>query len=154
MSSKYVTDTVWSFLQANWTDTRLVDPMNTFDDLEVAGDGVLTEWTTSVPEGSVETQMSIGSPKSQRWREEGSIALIAFVPSGSGTDRALTLAESLRDLFRARQVNDGVGGPYITFRDVQPPDTALPSAVDASSGNWFGYSVSATYYCDFCRDIP
>lgn len=151
MSSKYVIDTVWDYLTANWTATRLIDPENTFDDVQVSGDP-LTEWATAMPEGAVETQVSIGFPDNNRWREDGSIALIAFVPSGTGTARALELAEALRDLFRGKQIDDGAGGSTITFRDVQPPDTALPSVVDASSGNWFGYSVSATYYCDTCRD--
>ncbi len=149
MSSRYVTNAVWGYLQANWTATRLIDPMNTF---EHVGGSTLVEWVTMMPEVSTEAQVSIGAPNNQRWREDGSISLIAFVPSGSGTDRPLELAEALRDLIRGKQISAGVGQPTIVFRDAQPPDTALPSVVDASSGNWFGYSVSATYYCDFCRD--
>ncbi len=149
MSSRYVTNAVWGYLQANWTETRLIDPMNTF---EHVGGSTLVEWVTMMPEVSTEAQVSIGAPNNQRWREDGSISLIAFVPSGSGTDRPLELAEALRDLIRGKQISAGVGQPTIVFRDAQPPDTALPSVVDASSGNWFGYSVSATYYCDFCRD--
>ena len=150
MSSKYVRDTVWQYLTANWTDTRLVDVDNLFNTLEVSGDP-LNEWATMAIGNSVESQVSVGSPGDQRWREEGVIGLVVFVPSGSGTDRALTLAEAMRDLFRAKQINDGSGGETIVFRSVDPPDTVLPSAVDASSGAWFGYSVDATYYVDFCR---
>lgn len=151
MSSRYVTQTVWAYFQDNWASTRIVDPMNSFENVEVGGDP-LVEWSTMMPEGAVETQVSVGAPNNQRWREDGSIEFIAFVPSGTGTDRPLQLAEALRDFIRGKQISAGVGQPTIVFRDVQPPDTALPSAVDSSSGNWFGYSVSATYYCDFCRD--
>lgn len=152
MSSRYVTQTAWAYFNANWTDTRVIDPVNTFDDIEVGNAGVLLEWATMMPEGSAETQVSVGAPNNQRWREDGSLSFVAFVPSGTGTDRALELAEGLRDMIRGKQVSAGVGEPTIVFRDAQPPDTALPSVVDASSGNWFGYSISATYYCDFCRD--
>lgn len=151
MSGKYVTDTVWAYFRENWSLTRVVDPMNSFQNEEIMG-GTLVEWATMMPEGATETQVSIGAPRNQRWREEGGLVFTAFVPSGTGTDRALTLAEALRDLFRGKKVSAAPGEPTITFRGVEPPDTATPSAVEASSGNWFGYSVSATYYCDFCRD--
>lgn len=152
MSSRYVTQTVWAYLRDNWTETRVIDSMNTFEDVEVGNAGTLLEWATVVPDGSVETQVSVGAPNNQRWREDGSFSFIAFVPSGTGTDRALELAEALRDLVRGKMVSASPGEPTIVFRDAQPPNTALPSAVDASSGNWYGYSISATYYCDFCRD--
>ena len=149
MSSKYVRDAVDAYLAANWALTRIVDVDNLFNTLEVSGDP-LEEWVTVGYDEAVESQASIGSPGSQRWREEGGIGFVAFVPSGSGTDRALTLAEALRNLFRGKRIDDGAGGPAITFRSVDPPNTVLPSAVDASSGAWYGFAVSATYYCDFC----
>ena len=150
MSSKYVKDTVWAYLLANWAETRVIDTENVFNSTEVGGDPI-EEWATMLDAQAFETQASLGSPGDQRWREEGSIMLIVFVPSGSGTARALELAEQLRALFRAKQIDDGAGGETIVFRSVDPPDTVLPSSVDASSGAWFGYAVDATYYCDFCR---
>lgn len=150
MASKYVRDVVWAYLQANWVQTRIVEVDNLFNTLEVSGDP-LREWTTMADGQAIENQASLGAPGNQRWREEGSISFISFVPSGSGTNRARELAEALRDLFREKQLDDGAGGPGIVFRQVDPPDTVLPSAVQASSGAWFGYSVDAAYYVDFCR---
>ena len=139
MSSKHVIDTVAAYLAAQWTETRIIDAMNLFSSIDADPGGPLVEWVTFVPEDSVEMQASIGFPGNQRWREEGAISFTAFVPSGTGVDRALELSELLRDMVRAKQIGvttDTVSA--ITFREVSPPDTALPSSVDASSGNWYG----------------
>lgn len=150
MSSRYVRNTVWAYLKANWLETRVIEVENLFRNEDVGGDPI-EEWVTMMTQSANEQQASIGAPGDQRWREDGALAFIAFVPSGTGTDRALELAEQLRDLFRAQEIDDGAGGPTITFRSVDPPDTALPSSVDASQGAWYGFTVSAIYYCDFCR---
>jgi hypothetical protein len=54
-----------------------------------------------------EEQASIGSPGSNRFREEGVIQFEIMTPLGSGTATALTIAAVLRTLFR-NQYFEGV----------------------------------------------
>lgn len=150
MSSAYVRDTVWAYLTTNWVETRIIDVLNLYQTEEVQGDPI-TEWVTMMDESSVESQVSVGAPGNQRWREEGVLAFIAYTESGTGSARARELAEMLRDLFREQQISAGAGQPTVVFRQIEPPATVLPSSVDASAGVWFGFAVSAIYYCDFCR---
>lgn len=51
------------------------------------------------PAGS-ETQASIGSPGSNRFREEGAIRFVVHVPRDEGIARAHALGDALRGLFR------------------------------------------------------
>lgn len=151
MASKYVKDTTWAFFVANWTASRLINTENLFANEAVQRDlGTLEEWVTMHPMGATESQVSMGAPGSRRWREEGTIAFVAYVPSGTGVNRAETLADALQTLFRGKQITDGAGGPAITFEAVNPPDTGFPASMSGNGGNWFGYAVHAQYSTDIC----
>lgn len=138
MSSKHVRDTVWAYLNANWVASPVVDLLNGAEALPV----IPAAFVSVRFPPATEQQASVGAPGDNRWREYGSIVLIAYAPSGTGTSTILTHTEALRALFR------GLQNSNVTFRAASPADTTLPSRVDASEGNYFGFGVNVDYIYD------
>lgn len=97
-----------------------------------------SEWMTAEYDYSGIDRITIGSPA--LYREQGTVTVVGMVPSGSGLDRAMELAERIRDLFwgyytesiRIDEVGSGV---------VYKPD----------SGNFFLIRVPVPYVFDFYR---
>lgn len=139
MSSKYVRDQMDAYLAANWSATVIVDAENEFSDPPAN----LDPWLTVMYLGGSEQQPCLGPLATVRKREVGSINLIVFVASGTGTDVALDYAEQVRVLVRGVDING------VRMLTVDPPDTAIPSQAQSSQGNFFGYAVSAQYEYDY-----
>ncbi|MBW1672130.1 MAG: hypothetical protein JRJ45_00540 [Deltaproteobacteria bacterium] len=135
MSSKFVRDAVKAFLDANWGSTTIAGEENEFDDPPED----LAPWLTYGFISSGESKLSIGSSVSC-YLEEGQVIITVFVASGTGSSVALGYAESVRALMRSASFPGG-----LRFTTVDPPETAFPSQVNASSGNFFGYQVAAQY---------
>lgn len=135
MSSKVVRDAAESYIKANWATTAITAEENLFDDPPAN----LDPWLTYTFNSIGERRISIGSGKSC-YEEEGEIVVTVFVASGKGTSDALTYAESARTMMRGFSP---VAGLRVT--EVDPPETAFPSMVQSSEGNFFGYQVVARY---------
>ena len=142
MSSKHVRQAIQDYLEANWTATPIVDSENQYQDLPIN----LQPWITVVYLSANEQKQSIGAPGNNCYRESGGCQFIAFVASGTGTDVALQYAEALRTMIRTAGAQ-GING--VRFWEVDPPDTAIPSEVKSSEGNYFGYAVFGGYEYDF-----
>jgi hypothetical protein len=140
MSSKFVRDEIKAFLDANWTDTPIVGEENEFDSPPDNLDPWLTYGFLAEPENPV----SIGAPSSNCKEEYGQIHITVFVASGSGSDAALTYAESVRTMMRTANLGSG-----LRVVAVDAPETAFPSRVDASQGNFFGYQVVVNYHYQY-----
>ena len=140
MSSKYVRDEVRGFIESQWTATAIVEAENVFDQQPPPN---LQPWLTMLFSGGIEEHPCLGDITVTRKRELGTIQFIVFVASGTGTDTALTYAETIRTLIRGQNLNG------VRLRNADPPDTAIPSQVQSSAGNYYGYSVSCDYEYDF-----
>ena len=140
MSSKFVRDEIKAFLDANWVDTPIVGEENEFD----SPPDNLDPWLTYGFLAEPENQQSIGAPGNNCREEYGMTNITVFVASGSGSETALTYAESVRDLMRTAALGSG-----LRITTVDAPETAFPSRVDASQGNFFGYQVAAHYHYQY-----
>ena len=142
MSSQHVKNAINDYLEANWTATPIVDSENQYADLPVN----LQPWITAVYLEADERKISIGAPGNNCYRETGGIQFVVFVASGTGTDVALQYAETIRTMIRDAGAA-GING--VRFWELDPPDTAIPSEVRSSEGNYFGYAVFGSYEYDF-----
>lgn len=88
-----------------------------------------------------ETQISVGAPGSQLFREEGGIWFALCIPVGKSIKPYGAWIDELRDLFRAKQF-DGVS----TYE--APPAT---QDNDAENGNYVRQSFVVEYYADILR---
>ena len=139
MSSKVVRDAFETYINNNWVATVIVGEENEFESPPDNLDPWLTFGFLSGPED----KRSIGGDDSC-YQETGQVIITVFVASGTGTQDALTYAESVRTMMRAYPRSAGIR--VIT---VDPPETSFPSRVNASSGNFFGYQVVANYTYDY-----
>ena len=138
MSSKYVRDQVKAYVEANWTDTVIIDAENIFTDPPKNLDPWLTMRFDSLPEEAP----CLGPRPLVRKREIGSVTLVVMVQSGTGSDVALQYAEDVRDMIRGQDIN----GVYLKGADA--PNTSIPSQAQSSLGNFFGYEVVCDYEYD------
>ena len=146
MSHQAVRNAVWDFVRGAWgTKTLIVEAEN---DPSSGPPNMLVPWMTISFWPGSETQRTLGPPGTRCYREYGSIAITVFVPSGEGTAQALSLAEDVRDMMRGQRISDATTGQEVQLQAVDPPNTALPSEVQGSSGNWFGYECNVEYYSD------
>lgn len=84
------------------------------------------------------SQMSIGAPGANIWREEGVFRLVIYSTRGENLDEGLLIADSLASLFRGKNF-DGVQ----TFAP-SPPATND----DSDNGNYYILAVAVPYQFD------
>lgn len=140
MSSKHVRDEFEAFINSNWVDTVIVGEENEFD----SPPGNLNPWLTYGFLAEPENLQSIGAPGNNCREEYGEARVTVFVASGTGSAQALTYAESVRTMMRTADLGSG-----LRVVTVDAPETSFPSRVDASQGNFFGYSVAVRYHYQY-----
>jgi hypothetical protein len=136
MSSSAVRTIVKDYLNANWTDTPVIDlsDFTNRSDLPVdLGSWLGIEW---VP--ASEEFMEIGETF---YRERGNIIFYIMVESGFSSDSALVLAEKLRSMIKALRIGNMV------FETIDPPSDTR-GTLSGFSGGYHGFDVLASYYFD------
>ena len=131
MASKVVMAAVMARIAANWTSLPVVGPN---DKASPPVDGFLdVEFPVAT-----ETQLTIGSPGSNVFREEGAFRLVMSIPVGVGLSPFDDQFEALRILFRS-QIFDGV----LTWG-------ASPATIDDRNdqGSYFKLSCAIPYQFD------
>ena len=133
MSSKAVRDA----FEAAFAILVPAIPLQDTDNEEPDRSTLPESWATTDYVGYGEQRMSLGTVACRR--ETGTITVVVFVKAGTGSDQALTLAESIRTAFR--DWKDSTGNISIT--EVVPAETG-----EASSGRWFAAAVNLNYNFD------
>lgn len=141
MSSDTVYTAVHDHLVANWTTTPILfenenaEPQT--DSGGVPEAYVMVEMTGSLYEAA---SIGAGSDTDNLYREEGSVFLHVFVPSGLGSTTARAHAKALVNLFRGLDLANGtvrfLGGSI---------GRGAPGTED---GNWWRLGASVDYQAD------
>lgn len=134
MASLAVMNAVEARLRAGWSRALIVSEANTEGAQPLDGGPYLT---VTYPVAD-ETQISVGAPGSNTYREEGAIRFVLSVPFGTGLLQWAAWINELRDLFRGK-VFDGI----VTWE-------APPFAVndDTENGTRFELSFAVPYRYD------
>lgn len=114
MASKSVVDTVEAYLGANWTTTSIIG-INTTGEVPADGSSFLT---LQYPVAN-EQHVGMGGVGDRAFRETGAIRLVLSVPRAQGQGQGLAWCETLRTLFRAKDIT-GPGG-LVRTREPSPP---------------------------------
>lgn len=133
MASQAVVAAVEARLKANWTQCTVVDRNR---QEQPPADG--TPYLIVQFPVAQETQISIGAPGNNVFREEGAIRLVLHARRGRGIAEALAWIEQLRDLFRGRQFA-GV--------NTWAPAAAVEDDVN-ESGTYYRFAFAVPYYFD------
>jgi len=96
-----------------------------------------TQWATVDYSSFGENRVSLGETACRR--ETGIISVVVFVKAGIGDTNVITLADSVKDAFRA--CKDATG--KISITEVSPGEDG-----EASDGRWFAASVNLFYNFD------
>lgn len=142
MSSPSFRAVVKSVLAAQWTATAVYDlsDYTNLNDLPLTGEDpvVLVQFI-----GGPERLATIATQGAHGWQENGVFYLHVLVPTGESSDRALSLGEQLRSLFRGKRF-----GSYII--DALDPFSDFLGAAIRVSGKWHGWSAPGSYYNVVC----
>jgi hypothetical protein len=133
-------------LAAGWSTTPIVHENE--DASAYAGvEGQPVPFVLLEIESDAAEQRSIGSPGSNWFQDSGAIRVTCFVPSGTGTDLALTYAGTIGELFRNAQIELGPGS---CVRSWAPQvGRGGPAASENPEGRW--YAVAVTTPFEFLR---
>ncbi len=112
-------------------------PLHDTDNEEPERGTLPDEWATTDYASYGEARASLGAIACRR--ETGTITVVVFVKAGTGSDQALTLAETIRTAFRDWKDTTG----KISITEVVPSETG-----DASDGRWFAAAVNLHYNFD------
>ena len=139
MSSRYVRNTILTYLTNNWTATPVYDLSNFLDktNLNLAN---LNMWVGVQFLHSEETYAGVGG---KCFRESGTIIFHVAHAVGQSSDGAINACESIRDLFRGMRI-----GGNIVIESVDPPTDMWGEAIEFD-GNWHGFAIYTEYYMDF-----
>ena len=137
MSSGVVRNAVWDKLNADWTDTRVVDLENGRDPLGSS----LDPWVSVQFLMGTEGQNCLADIGERGWREEGEFQLLTAVPTYTGWSSCLVMMDSLRSQFRLW--NPGT----LTIRKVHPARAVVDD--NQLIGNWYIMAALTSYYRDF-----
>jgi hypothetical protein len=142
MSSKAVRD----LLSAQWHIKVPGLPLIDADNLDPSDAMPLPlEWARISYPAAADDRISIGSGSNNAlWRESGSILMIVGVKSGTGTARALLLAEAIKT---AWDEYTGLNG-NLRFISITPP---TDPADGQSEGEWYRMQVTVSYENDTFR---
>lgn len=134
MATSSVFAAIRDFLTANWTATPL-----RFENKAVPE---ATRWVYVEISGRSWRQESLGAgaPRSNLWREEGTLWLHCLVPVRTGSEQARSDLTSLCDLFRGAELLDG----RLIFNDIS---VGLGESAD-EDGNYWRLSASIAWTCD------
>lgn len=137
MSSPAFRAVILDTLAAQWTATPFFDKSDylNIDDLPVTGTEpvLLVQFLTAS-----EDLETIGTQDADGWREEGSFYFHLLMPTGEASQRALTLGEQLRLLFRGKRFGAFVIESIHPFIDVD------------ILGKWRRWSAPGDYYGIVC----
>ena len=138
MASKAVVDAVEARLGPSWTaadgSVLPVFGINTSGDTPSDGTPFIA---TQYPVANGE-QITIGTPGTQVWREEGAIRFVLNIARGAGVAQGLQWADELATLFRGKQF-----GGVSTWAPTSP---VLDNSNDV--GNYWTLSFVCPYYTD------
>lgn len=132
MASKAVMDAVAARVAAGWSRTPVTIPNV---DATVPSDASAF-LTVEFPVAN-ETQMSVGAPGANVFREEGAIRFSLSMPVGRGFNPWLGYMDELRSLFRDQ-----------TFAGVDTFETPPPSIDRSADGAYREMSFSVAYQYD------
>ena len=142
MSSVGFRSVVKGVLAAQWVATPFYDlsDFTELDDLNKVGEDalVLIQFI-----GGPERLATIATQGTHGWQENGIFYLHLLVPTGEPSDRALSLGEQLRSLFRGKRF-----GSYI-IEALDPFSDFMGSAIRIN-GKWHGWSAPGSYYNVVC----
>lgn len=137
MTSKAVRDD----MKAQWPVR--VGALSLIDDINLDPKDITelpTEWARFGFAASSDEPVCLGA-ENARWRETGQINIRIFVKSGSGSGRALTLAEQVKSAW----VNYvGLAGNFHIV-NIAPP---LDLSDGESDGEWYSLQLAVAYFCD------
>jgi len=139
MSSKSVRDAINNYLAANWIATPVLPLDNVMAQAPPLSTG---PWLTLEFISIDEEQKSLGAPGQNIYRETGAITFHLFIASGDDINTALTLLDTLRDLFRGQSING------VVIESIGAPNTQPGSVAISTTGNWSGSAVQIEYYYD------
>lgn len=132
MASVAVCDAVETYLAANWTGK--VIGVTSEDNAPATGGSDFVEVEYPVAN---EEQASVGSPGSNRWREEGAFRIVACIWRDKGRRLGLETVDQIRDLFRGK-----------SFSGVETFAPSPATLIDRD-GNYLRYSFAVPYQFDF-----
>jgi hypothetical protein len=98
MAGKAVIDAVTARLKANWTLCAIVE-----DDTTGQGTGDGSPYVTLEFPVAIETQITIGAPGNNVFRESGAFRIVLVAPSGLGLGQNTSWIDQLRAVFRGKQ---------------------------------------------------
>lgn len=91
-------------------------------------------------------QISVGAPGNNMFREEGGIRFLLNMPrDATGRAAALTQADTLASLFRARQF--GASGSLVGMQTWSPSSPVIDDATD--DGNYLVLAIVVPYQANF-----
>ena len=133
MPLKLVVDAVEARLAAEWSACPVVGINSGVDAPKDGSSHLVVQYPVSNS-----SQLTIGAPGQNIWREEGAIRVIINRARGDGLSAALTWADQLAALFRGKNF-----GGVQTFAPTSP---AIDDRND--QGNFFQVSISVPYQAD------
>ena len=151
-------DTVRSFLEANWTTTRIAfqneTPADPWPPTEV--DPNFPDFPSVAPFAYFEMASlpgqnirGAGTPGAQLSQTDGFIYVHVFVPSNTGDTLATTYAEAIGELFRNKVPYNPGDGCYLRTwvpRVDEGGDAGDNSEIaDVNAGNWFRVTMSVPF---------
>lgn len=135
MSSKLVKDAFNAYLQANWTDTDIVEVENVYVDQPVDADWVAVQYPGAY--------ISNAAITNHCWREEGQIVVSLTGVTGTGTTSLDTHFENLLVLLMGQDISG------VQVRGVSTPTYAFEERrQENESGNAYRYLITVDYYYD------
>lgn len=135
MSSDAPFAAIKNYLDANWPTTPLLYEN---DGREPPDPSAQAAWVYVEVTSTLLSQIEIGSPDTNAWRESGILFLHVFVQAGAGTASARTHAKALANLFRGQVLSS------VVFHDAS---IGLGRPGD-ENGLWWGLPVSIEWTYD------
>jgi hypothetical protein len=138
MAAKAVVDAVEARLGATWTSTdgSVIPVFGINTGGETPSDG--SPFLRVQYPAADENQITVGTPGTHVFREDGRIELVLSIARGLGVAQGMAWADELRTLFRGRKFS-GINTWGVT-------SPVLDSSNDA--GNYWTLTFGASYYTD------
>lgn len=135
MSSKSVKDIFNAYLQANWTDTPIIEVENVWVDQPNDADWIAVQYPGAY--------VSNAAIQNNCWREEGQIVVSLTGVTGEGTTSLDTHYENLLPLLMGQDISG------LVVRGVSTPTYAFEERrQENESGNAYRYLITVDYYFD------
>lgn len=142
MSSPAFRQVVLDVLAAQWAPRLYFDLSDYLDIAKLPATGTQAVLLVQFI-GGPERLATIATRGSDGWQEEGIFYFHLLMPTGEPSQRALSLGEELRAMFRGKRF-----GSYVI--EAVDPFTDFMGAAIRVSGKWHGWSAPGSYYNVVC----